>query len=67
MCQCGSISSVIFTNLFHSHSSGLKNDPQREVFNLRHELHGKKFPCKYIRIGRSIYCNGGEDDTSDTV
>jgi len=31
-------------------TDGLKNDPQRESFNLRHDLHGKKFPCKYIKI-----------------
>lgn len=31
-------------------TDGLKNDPQREVFPLRHELNGKKFPCRFIKI-----------------
>ena len=34
--------------------SGLKNDSHRETFVLRHELQGKKFPCKFIKIGNVI-------------
>ena len=31
--------------------SGLCNDNVEETFNLKHELHGKMFPCSFIKIG----------------
>ncbi|XP_068714480.1 muskelin-like isoform X2 [Montipora foliosa] len=30
--------------------SGLRNDDMKETFNLKHELHGKMFPCNFIKI-----------------
>ena len=32
--------------------SGLCNDNVEETFNLKHELHGKMFPCSFIKIGK---------------
>jgi len=29
---------------------GLKNDCRKEMFELNHELYGKEFPCRYIKI-----------------
>ena len=34
--------------------SGLKNDNVRETFALKYELEGKMFPCKFVKIGKSV-------------
>ena len=31
--------------------SGLRNDHIKEVFNVKHELDAKMFPCNFIKIG----------------
>ena len=35
--------------------SGLRDDHIKEKFQLRHELEGKMFPCRYIKIGLNLH------------